>query len=149
MKRFLDNWKEPECTSQGRGCFLGDSDGKESACNARDLGLIPRSRSSPGEGNGNPLQYSCLENPMDRGAWWAIVHGVTKSQIWLKWLSMHTVCFLQLSLFDSPFYLWGVSMWVKVKVLVIQSCPALCDSMDCSRQAPLSMGFSRQEYLSE
>ena len=46
---------------------------------------------SPGEGNGNPLQYSCLENPMDRGAWWAIVHRVTKSQMWLKWLStQHT-----------------------------------------------------------
>ena len=51
-----------------------------SACNAGDLGLIPGSGRSPGEGNGNPLQYSCLENPMDRGAWWAIVHGVTKSR---------------------------------------------------------------------
>ena len=56
------------------------SDDKESACNAGDLGLIPRSGRSPGEGNGNPLQYSCLENPMDRGAWWATVYGVTKSQ---------------------------------------------------------------------
>ena len=45
------------------------SDGKESACNARDLGSIPGSGRSPGEMNGNPLQYSCLENPMDRGAW--------------------------------------------------------------------------------
>jgi len=51
----------------------------ESACNAEDLNLIPRSRRSPGEGNGNPLQYSCLENPMD-GAWQAIVHRVAKSQ---------------------------------------------------------------------
>ena len=56
------------------------SDDKESACNAGDLGLIPRSGRSPGEGNGNPLQYSYLENPMDRGAWWATVYGVTKSQ---------------------------------------------------------------------
>ncbi len=47
----------------------GDSDGKESACNAGDPGSIPGSGRSPGEGNGNPLQYSCLENPMDRGAW--------------------------------------------------------------------------------
>ena len=54
--------------------FPGGSDGKASACNARDLGLIPGSRKSPGEGNGNPLQHSCLENPMDRGAWWATVH---------------------------------------------------------------------------
>ena len=51
-----------------------------SACNAGDLGSIPGSRRSPGEGNGNPLQYSCLENPMDRGAWWAAVHGFTKSR---------------------------------------------------------------------
>ena len=52
--------------------------GKESACNAGDLGSIPGSGRSLGEGHGNPLQYSCLENPMDRGAWWATVHGVTK-----------------------------------------------------------------------
>ena len=55
-------------------------DGKESACNAGDPGLIPGWGRSPGEGNGNPLQHSCLENPMDRGAWQATVHGVAKSQ---------------------------------------------------------------------
>ena len=60
--------------------FSSGSNGKESACNAGNLGLIPGSGRSPGEGNGNLLQYSCLENPMDRGAWWATVHGVTKSQ---------------------------------------------------------------------
>ena len=59
--------------------FPGGSDAKESTCNAGDLGLIPGSERSPGEGNGNPLQYSCLGNPMDRGAWWATVHGVTKT----------------------------------------------------------------------
>ena len=52
---------------------------KASACNAGDLGLIPGSGRSPGEGYGNPLQYSCLENPMDGGAWWAAVHGVAES----------------------------------------------------------------------
>ena len=51
---------------------------KASARNAGDLGSIPGSGRSPGEGNGNPLQYSCLENPMDGGAWWATVHGVAK-----------------------------------------------------------------------
>ena len=56
----------------------GGSDGKEFTCNAGDQGLIPGSGRSPGEGNGNPFQYSCLENPMDRGAWWATVHGVAK-----------------------------------------------------------------------
>ena len=53
----------------------------------RDVGLIPGSGRSPGVGNGNPLQYPCLENPMDRGAWWATVHGVTKNQTLLKGLS--------------------------------------------------------------
>ena len=60
--------------------FSGSSDGKESSCNVRDLGLIPGLGRSPGEGNGNPLQYSCLENPMEGGAWQAIVYGVTKSR---------------------------------------------------------------------
>ena len=55
------------------------SDGKESACSAGDPGLIPGLGRSPGEGNGSPLQFSCLENAMDRGAWWAIVPGVAKS----------------------------------------------------------------------
>jgi len=53
-------------------CFPGSSDDKQSACNAGDPGLIPGWRRSPGEGNGNPLQYSYLENFMDRGAWWAV-----------------------------------------------------------------------------
>ena len=56
------------------------SDGKESVCSVRDLGLIPGPRRSPGEGNGNPLQYSCLENPMDRVAWWVTVYVNTKSR---------------------------------------------------------------------
>ena len=54
---------------------------KESACNAGDLGLIPGSGRSPGEGNGNPLLYSCLENPMDRGAWWATIYGSKESDM--------------------------------------------------------------------
>ena len=57
------------------------------AGNKRDAGLIPGLGRSLGEGNGTPLQYSCLENPMDRGVWWATVHGITKSQTRLKWLS--------------------------------------------------------------
>ena len=60
--------------------FPGGSEVKASTYNAGDLGLIPGSGRSPGEGNGNPLQDSCLENPMDGGAWWATVHGVAKSQ---------------------------------------------------------------------
>ena len=63
--------------------FPGGSVGKESACNAGDTGdvcSISASGRSPGEGHGNPLQYSCLENPMDRGGWWDTVHEVAKSQ---------------------------------------------------------------------
>ena len=56
----------------------GDISGKEPPANARDMGLIPGWGRSPAEGNGNPLQYSCLDNSMDRGAWWATVHGTTK-----------------------------------------------------------------------
>ena len=60
-------------------CFPGGSEDKVSTCKAGDLGSIPGLGGSPGEGNGNPLQYPCLENLMDRGAWWAAVHGVSKS----------------------------------------------------------------------
>ena len=58
--------------------YLHSSVGKESACDAGDPGSIPGLGRWLGEGNGNSLQYSCMENPMDRGAWWATVHGVTK-----------------------------------------------------------------------
>ena len=80
--------------------FPGGSEGKVSARNAGDLGLIPGSERSPGEGNGNPLQYSCLENPMDGGAWWATVHRVTKSQT-------------RLSDFTFTFntYIWNLERW--------------------------------------
>ena len=70
--------------------FPGGSDGKESACNAGDSGSIPGSGRSPREGNGYPLQYSCLKNSMDRGAWWAIVHGVSKSQTQLNMFRIET-----------------------------------------------------------
>ena len=69
-------------------CPHGSED-KESACSAGDPGSIPGSGRSPGEGNGNPLQYSWLENSMDRGAWWATVHGVTKS--WIQLSDFHYI----------------------------------------------------------
>ena len=84
-KLVVTKWEKEEGRDQlgGTGLtnyyFPGGSESKESACSAGDLGSIPVSGRSSGEGNGNPLQYSCLENPMDRGAWQAIVHGVTKS----------------------------------------------------------------------
>ena len=60
-----------------------------SAGDVRDRGSIPGSGRSPGGGHGNPLQYSCLENPTDRGTWWATVHRAAKSWTWLKWLNIH------------------------------------------------------------
>ena len=78
-------------------CFPGGSEVKASASNAGDLGLIPRSGRSSREGNGHPLQYSCLENPVDGGAWWATVHGVSKS--WTR-LSNFTSLHLTINLTD-------------------------------------------------
>ena len=66
--------------SSAESSYTAGSDGEESACDAGDPGSITGSGRSPGEGNGNLLWYSCLENSMDRGAWWATVHGVAKSQ---------------------------------------------------------------------
>ena len=68
--------------------FPSGSDGKESTCNTEDPGSIPGSGRSPGERNDNPLQYSCLENSMNREAWWAIVYGITKSQTQLSDLTL-------------------------------------------------------------
>ena len=76
--------------------FDDGSEDKASACHVGDPGLIPGLGRSPGEGNGNPLQYSCLENPMDRGAWWAAVHRVTKS--WTRLSDFFT--FFQIKLFS-------------------------------------------------
>ena len=74
------------------GGFPGGSEVKESACNAGDPGSFPGSGRSPGEGNGNPLQYSCLENPIDGGAWWATVHGIAKSQTRLSDSTFTLIC---------------------------------------------------------
>ena len=87
--------------------FPGGSDGKASAYNAGDPGSIPGLGRSPGEGNGNPLQCSCLENPMDGGAWWATVHGVAKSRtrlsdftLRIKYLDIRTTKTKSLTLFQ-------------------------------------------------
>ena len=72
-------WKRDSlCTLVFWG-FPGGTDGKESTCNVEDLGMSPCWEDSPGGGHGNPLKHSCLENPMDRGAWCSKVHGFTKS----------------------------------------------------------------------
>ena len=115
---FLTSYIQRYTNGQQAHWFSDGSDGKESACNVEDLGSISGLRRSPGEGNGNPLQYSCLENPMDRGAWWATVHGVAKSRTRQQLSTMITAT---KHLFMSLF-----------KVLVIQSCPTLCNFTDCS-----------------
>ena len=89
--------------------YNGGSDGKETAYNARDLGSIPGSGRFPREGNGNPLQYSCLENSMDRGAWWAIVPGIVESdateQLLHTYTHTHTHTHtLMLPTFQSRYY---------------------------------------------
>ena len=90
LYRYLLHYLEEKARSHSWsvphfGGFPGGSDGKESACNAAEgLDLIPGLGTSPGGGHGNPLQYSCLENPLDRGAWRATVHGVAKSRTQLS-----------------------------------------------------------------
>ena len=81
LERWLSQRLRPNKKSPG---FPSGSDIRESACNARDPSLIPVSGRSPGEGNGNPHQYSCLENSMDGGVWQTLVHGITKSQTQLN-----------------------------------------------------------------
>ena len=81
---------DPKCHRQCPYGFPGGSDSKESVCNVGGLGLIPGLGRSPGGGHGNPLHYSCLETPMDRGAWRATVHGVTKSQRLLSDWAQHS-----------------------------------------------------------
>ena len=82
----------------------GSSAGKESTCNVGDLSLIPGLGTSPGEGTGNPIQFSSLEIPMDREAWWATVYGVAKSQTWLS--NSHT---------HIHIYVCGCENWTKKK----------------------------------
>ena len=86
-QRVSHNWVTNTFTLSHSVHWVGlpcSSIGKESACNARDPGSIPGLERSLGEGNGYTLQYSCLENPLNRGAWWASVHDVTKSRTWLS-----------------------------------------------------------------
>ena len=103
---------------------LGGSVGKESACNAGDPGLIPGSGRFLGEGNANPLQYSCLGNPMERGDWWSTVHGVAR--VW------HDLAMKPPPLFMTPVVL-GVHSFFNLKIPVLwpHSGPIKCKYRDC------------------
>ena len=104
--------------------FPGGSDGKESACNGEDLGLIPGLGISPGEGHGNPLQYSCLENPMDRESWQATIRSVSESDI-IERLNFY----FSLSLLSRSDHLWKLQFFVVIINLIINweltKCPTL------------------------
>ena len=113
------------------------------AGDARDLGSTPGSGRSPGEGNGNPLQYSCLENPVDRGAWWAAVCGVAQSRTWLKRLSSSSQYFCLKNSMDrgaswatvwvTKRHNWATNTHISQFSSVTQSCPTLSNPMDCSK----------------
>ena len=111
--------------------FPGGSEVKVSAWNAADQGSIPGLRRSPGEGNGNPLQYSCLENPMEGGAWQATVHGVAKSQ---TRLSDFTFTYA-LNMNSDYFWMLGVCVYMLSQVQLFVTLLTIV------YQAPLSMGF--------
>ena len=99
--------------------FPSGSDDKESAYNTGDLGLIPGLGRSPGGGHGNPLQYSCLETPMDRGAWWAIVHGVAKSRTQLSNHAHTHPCF---SMYQYFIILYGQIIFHRMNLPHITCC---------------------------
>ena len=114
--------------------FPGGSDGKESACNAGDLGSIPGLGRYLGEGNGYPLQFSCLENPVDRGACWATVHGVVRVRRDLATKQQqpgedYAAAAAALPRWDVPV---SEDAAAAAAAKAPQSCPTLCDPMDCS-----------------
>ena len=106
----------------------------------RDLGSIPGSGRTSGGGHGNPLQYSCLENPMDRGAWWAIDHSVAKSWTLQKWLSTHTHTHMLMLLALEPYFeshcykIWFLPMWLKLVCLHHAHIPTLGEEAKKKRQ---------------
>ena len=111
--------------------FRGRSDGKESTCNAGDVGLILGWGRSPGEGNGYPLQYSCLGNPMDRGAWRATVHGITESQTQLSGQHLHFQTALYLSEYKITFHCntksrYNALFLLNWSVTALQCCVSCC-----------------------
>ena len=153
--------------------FPDDLPGKKSTHNAGDIGdvgLIPGSWRTHGVGNGTPLQYSCLEHPMDRGAWWATVGGITRvghhcndwTRIHQEWLR-HTLPALAYWIplaaraagsQHRSSHFTAHSLKLHAFCLVTKSCLTLCSYMNCSPPGfsvhgiSLSMGFPRQEYWS-
>ena len=136
--------------SHGRRSLVGCSPWGHQGLETTEQFHFHFSLSCIGEGNGKPLQFSCLENPRDRGAWWAAVYGVTQSRTRLKGLSSSSSSSRQacgsFTFRDVHKKLHEHSNNVCAKSL--QSCLTLCDPVDYSPPGSLSMGFSRQEYWS-
>ena len=149
--------------------FPGGADNKEYACKAGDPGLIPRLGRSPGEGNGNPLRYSCLENPMDRGAWQATIHGVADSQPHLGNYHFQPLCLngdklslpgLEKALLveldsDTIFFPWKKgkccwSNWGKSQCVMYSFLSAYTELIVCSLGfSIIGIGFSYMERMME
>ena len=138
--------------------FPGSSSGKELACQCRrdrDAGLIPGLGRSPGGGHVNPLQYSCLENPVDRGARQTIVHRITKSQTQLKQLSTHASSF-PTSFIEETILSPIEYSWLSCKLLVVggyvcakllQSSLTLCNLINCSLPGSSGHGILQARIL--
>ena len=109
--------------------FPGGLDSKESACNVGDLGSMPGVGRSPGEGNSYPLQYSGLENSMDRGAWHATVHGVAKSRTWLRDFQKNKNSKRKTNILVARQEIFGprlkINIWILKKFLGISLCKVI------------------------
>ena len=112
---------------------MDGSDSKESACNAGELGLIPGSGRSSGEGNGNPLHCSCLDNPREGGAWWAAVYGVAQSRTRLKRLSSSS----------------SIETKAPLVAQMVKNLPAMQESWvrSLGREDPLEKGMSTYSHI--
>ena len=128
---WLLGWSGFTCYLRSFEDFPGGSDAKASVYNAGDLGSSPGLGRSPGEGNGNPLQYYCLENPMDRGAWWATIHGVAESWTQLSTIA-HSTIFILVPNWKSSNYPrvewihWDLSMDINYIVMKMNSKDESC-----------------------
>ena len=160
------DWKGVQNSSKPPAGFRDGSDGEQSACDVGDSGLIPGWGRCPGEGNSYPLQYSCLENSMDRGAWRAIVHEVAKSQMWLSeyatiqretlplsfsnllshscpfrhwmtfWWLLHIYWWLGLMCYNLPLSTSPTVLLENLGTVKDRVVPKLCSSQLCQHQQP-------------
>ena len=128
-----DPWRRNRLPTPVFLSLPGGSVGKESACNAGDLASIPGWERSPGGGHGNPLQYSCLENPMDRGAWWATVRGVTR--VGHDWSNLAAAAAI---FYQNFIIVCNLLLWAFPVALVVKNPPANAGDIRVSGSIPQS-----------